>query len=27
MCVAEDGMSIAPPPNRSVLKDLVFDLD
>jgi succinate dehydrogenase/fumarate reductase iron-sulfur protein len=27
MCVAEDGMSIAPPPNRPVLKDLVFDLD
>lgn len=27
MCVAEDGMSIAPPPNRTVLKDLVFDLD
>ena len=27
MCVAEDGMSIAPPPNRVVLKDLVFDLD
>ncbi|MFT5440945.1 MAG: succinate dehydrogenase/fumarate reductase iron-sulfur protein [Alphaproteobacteria bacterium] len=27
MCVAEDGMSVAPPPNRQVLKDLVFELD
>ncbi len=27
MCVAEDGMRIAPPPNRRVLKDLVFELE
>ena len=27
MCVAEDGMTVAPPPNRKVLKDLVFELD
>jgi len=27
MCVAEDGMTVAPPPNREVLRDLVFDLD
>ncbi len=27
MCIAEDGMTVAPPPNRKVLKDLVFELD
>ena len=27
MCIAETGMHIAPPPNRLVLKDLVFELD
>ena len=27
MCVAEDGMTIEPPPNRKVVKDLVFEMD
>ena len=27
MCLAADGMKIAPPPNRRVIKDLVFETD
>ncbi len=27
MCIAEDGMTVAPPPNRKVIKDLLFELD
>ena len=27
MCVATDGMVIEPPPNRRVIKDLVFETD
>ncbi len=27
MCVARDGMTIEPPPNRKVIKDLVFEMD
>ena len=27
MCVAEDNMTIEPPPNRNVVKDLVYELD
>jgi succinate dehydrogenase/fumarate reductase-like Fe-S protein len=26
-CVAQDGMTIGPPPNRKVIKDLVFEMD
>ncbi len=27
MCIAEDGMSIAPPPNQKVVKDLLFEIE
>lgn len=27
MCLAEDGMTVEPPPNRRVIKDLVFETD
>lgn len=27
MVVAEDGMTVAPPPNRRVIKDLMFETD
>lgn len=27
MCIAEDGMTVAPPPNRKVIKDLLFEMD
>jgi len=27
MIVAKDGMTVGPPPNREVIKDLVFDMD
>lgn len=27
MCLAEDGMTVAPPPNRKIIKDLVFETD
>ncbi len=27
MCVAEDNMTIEPPPNRNIVKDLVFEMD
>jgi succinate dehydrogenase/fumarate reductase iron-sulfur protein len=27
MCVAKDGVTIEPPPNRKVIKDLVFQMD
>ena len=27
MCVAEDEMTIEPPPNRPIVKDLVYEMD
>ncbi|MFL2668236.1 MAG: 2Fe-2S iron-sulfur cluster-binding protein [Alphaproteobacteria bacterium] len=27
MCLATDGMTVEPPPNRTVVKDLVFETD
>ena len=27
MCLATDGMTVEPPPNRKVVKDLVFEID
>ena len=27
MCVATDGMVVEPPPNRKIIKDLVFETD
>jgi len=27
MCLAKDGMTIEPPPNKTIVKDLVFETD
>lgn len=27
MCLAKDGMTVEPPPNRKIVKDLVFETD
>jgi len=27
MCLAKDGMTVEPPPNRTIVKDLVFETD
>ena len=27
MCLATDGMTVEPPPNRKIVKDLVFETD